>query len=476
MPERAGLLGSFNSRMSLADLEIYKRYAEEVSIDDKLKANKKEMKTLRRKIKKQYTNLRSFIIKESLMGSGADIDSDPTLSSISLLDAVSNEGPLDLIEDAKNYRLYEANMIEPTFVGLNAIYSSLVEEKRSKLEGLVYDIRKSNLRVREIEYEMGFLYNLKADKIAEKSIRQKGDEKRALIKTKRYCDYLHKLLSIVEDIPKTESTTEIEDKYISYMTRNTVDYIYYKIKLIKEFPLLPEDITSDAGAKRFKTYLDKLPPQFSEITPDKVQLLYGSLLLMSNRVNDSLVTQKQEISKEEGLSNNFLEETSKRVRDILTSDSYSKRVAEQKNSEQLKEDLNIEKSNIDNKLDTINQVVIAQSMGRDSLEDILSGKAPIKNSSLRKLLRNLAYRTGGVREINPDTQRALEEAIREQVRGEYGGNLPFEDEEVVVDKNNVKRFVQKKYLTLVKGEYRITEEIQEEGASKKYSDPKDIAK
>jgi len=469
------LLGLYSSNMALSDLELYQKYAQDTSIDDQIKSYKKELSKLRRKIKRQHSGLRSFIVKESVLGggTGVDIDSDPNLASISVSDTVPNVGPLDLLADARDYKFFEKNHVDPTYTALNNIYKDLTKDKRGKLESLVYDLKKSNLRIKELEFFISKMYNLKADKESDKSLEERESDKGFLEASQAYNEYLHKFYGIFLQVTSTESTTEEEDRYRAYMQHNSVSFIHYKKKLISNFDLLPEDLKSNVKALNFKTHLEGLPKHFIGVPLQTIVTTEVKIRNMIDVLYESISNQKENISKEEGIKNNTIEDFSGRIQTMLKSDVYS-RIADTKNKEELREELSIEKSRIDEMTKGINDFLSKANKGKNYLEGVLAGEGPFKSDKARRFFKNLAFRTGGIIPTDPDTKKALEEDLRNLVREEYGGNLPFEDEEKVIDKNGKKRFIQLKYLVKVKGVYRIREEVQEEEAAKKYSDKEDV--
>lgn len=479
---RASIFGSVSDRMVLSDLELYQSYAEGTSLDDQIRSYNREIKRLRRSIRRQHSDLRRYILESGVLGPDADVDSHPALSSISLYDTVSNDGPISLVDDATDRSQFERNSIEPTFDGLNTIYKEMTSEQATLLETKIYDLKKFYLRVRELEFFMGKLYNLKAsstdsDVPTEEEIDEGDKVKRDLQLCKDYNKTLCSFNLLFKEITSIQTTTEEEERYRSYMQYNSVNFVHYKKKLIRTFEGLPTVVNSQQEALAFFAHISYvLPKQFTAFVDTGAGITAVRVKNMQRILQKAIHDLRVSVGEKEGPKNNeYLNTMAARVRSLLKSPSFIRHVTDLDRAKII-EVLKNEKETIDTNFRTIDDKLKELNTKKNSLEALLSGTEPIGDSKVRRFFRNLAYRTGGVINTDPDTEKALEELLRDQVRREYGGNLPFEDEEQVKDKNNKQRFVKRKDLIRVRGSkgYRIRAEVEAESAARRESDGSDI--
>jgi hypothetical protein len=473
MSARSGLIGSATSRMTASDLQVYENYAKTVSISGQIKAYNKEIKRLRRKVRRAHSDLRAFLIEEGGVGRFVNVDDDPTLASISLSDSVANDGPLSLIDDASNKAFFERNSVDPTFDGLLTIQRDLTEEKRTELEGLTYTIRKTYLHIRELEYYIGKLYNMQADQESSISEEEAEVEISKLQSAKRYNTYVHKFYAVFQEITSNTTTPEELERYQSYMQQNSVTYVYYKNKILNKFEDLPDELKGDPRVKIFKAFVADLAAQLKGFPVATLIVCRSNVVSITEAIQEYISDQGEVVAERDGVKNEFLDSMSSRVREILNSDSFS-RLATDQELDALSDELSTERNTQERVRQTIEERLKTFNDNKNKIEAILSGTAPIEDSRWRRFFRNLAYRSGGIVTTDASTQKALEESLRTQIRMEYGGNIPFEDEEIVMNKDRKWVFVKKSELVRIRGEYRIASEVQAEAAARSESDPKDI--
>lgn len=453
------MYGTYSGRMSSSNLEYYKDQAMGVSLDDLIVSHKKEIRELNIKLKMKNTSLRRLILRESVMGEAPPED-HPNARDLSPNEVETNPGATGGTEEALDRSQFERNYVDPEFEMTLDILGGIIKHKRAKFDKLVNEIKSITLRLMYLDTQITKLHNLEAGRTVSVDEATKSEGRDRLILLKKYSDYVNNFLGILQTVPSESSTQEQKDNYELNMYGNSVDYVFYRNKLISILPGLDIQPSKPDWAKE----LPKLPLKFSEASKEDVPRMTEAITQFSLVIGNEIYRQRKVVFGAEGYQNEALETASSRVQQLLKSDAFSALI-EHKDLKSLNEQLKIERKNVDDArkanqtlLQRVSEGLRSGLAGAGSLDTVidkalvgLSSKIS-KNKAVERVT-NLLYRSGLMYKVDTDTKTALDNYRRAEVRNKYGGNIPFEDEERIVGSNGEVKFVQKDKLIKVGDTY-----------------------
>lgn len=453
--------GKHSSRPSTSTVQAAEERVSKVSIADLLKSERRKLERNRRSLKRQYYRLNLLILEE--------YNTDPSIHQ-TVLDIIKGESK-DAVGLASNP---SNNYISPSDPGFIAVLSTLrkithksdrhIDERIDAVKSLALEIKESEVAISK--YHM--LMDSGEDEIDSaidgdtesliSNIRTEDEIKHDLNRIKilgRSVFTMFKLLDeLMGDPANTDKDTALRRASVQEDNILFVKELKNAISIIKS---LPDDFICSTDPK-VSGYLTSITAREGtrQMSFEDKDWAYNALYPLLISIGKCIGDLNKEAAGEVGVKNKAIKSAAEDLVDqaekgMVPVDNESLKVAYDR-QKALKDKVDEEKTHIERFMSMVRDKWEEDGPegGTDWVEELISNfanktGANIKASRLRKFVRNMLYR--GVPE-KPDksTKEILDNSIREYVRGLYGGNLPFEDEEEVISDNGSVVFMQRKYL------------------------------
>lgn len=235
----------------------------------------------------------------------------------------------------------------------------------------------------------------------------------------RYSSYYYEKKKIIKN-----AVDSLNEKYKANIVDKTENGIYLTVF---------KDISSF-----FDSYQgDNLPDKYVDAIPLKKDIV-KKLDKFSEDLNVIIDNNKQAldfIREVKGIGNSVVDGLISSVLEISKSFATQRKI-EHTTFEDVKNSNYTINLSVNQKINTIKNKL---QLGVEKLDETFI-------RSNREFLRKIALTIGFPVEYSYDKSKTLEEHIREKVRLKYGGNIPFCDEEVIINADGSKKFIKKDEL------------------------------